>query len=76
MIELDTIKTSRWPEAVTIMDVGPRDGLQNEPYVLPAAKKIRLITGLVDAGVKWIQVTSFVHPKAPCNDKPYRPRPL
>jgi hydroxymethylglutaryl-CoA lyase len=64
MIELDTIKTSRWPEAVTIMDVGPRDGLQNEPYVLPAAKKIRLITGLVDAGVKWIQATSFVHPKA------------
>ncbi len=46
------------------MDVGPRDGLQNEPYMLPTEQKIRLIGGLVDAGVKWIQVTSFVHPKA------------
>ena len=53
-----------WPERVTIMDVGPRDGLQNEPYVLPTEQKIRLIGGLVGAGVKWIQVTSFVHPKA------------
>lgn len=53
-----------WPERVTIMDVGPRDGLQNEPYMLATEQKIRLIGGLVDAGVKWIQVTSFVHPKA------------
>lgn len=64
MAELDSIKTSLWPERVTIMDVGPRDGLQNEPYLLPTEKKIRLIEGLVDAGIKWIEATSFVHPKA------------
>lgn len=64
MIELDSIKTSLWPQRVTVMDVGPRDGLQNEPYILPTDKKIRLIEGLVDAGVTWIQATSFVHPKA------------
>jgi hydroxymethylglutaryl-CoA lyase len=64
MVELDSIKTSVWPERVTIMDVGPRDGLQNEPYILPTEKKIRLIQGLVDAGIKWIEATSFVHPKA------------
>lgn len=55
--------TVRWPERVTIMDVGPRDGLQNEPYLLATEQKIRLIEGLVAAGVKWIQATSFVHPK-------------
>lgn len=64
MIELDGIKTSLWPERVQIMDVGPRDGLQNEPYILPTEKKIHLIDGLVDAGVKWIEAASFVHPKA------------
>lgn len=56
--------TMRWPERVTIMDVGPRDGLQNEPYLLATDQKLRLIEGLVAAGVKWIQATSFVHPKA------------
>ncbi len=64
MTDLHGIKTSMWPERVTIIDVGPRDGLQNEPYILPTGKKIRLIEGLVDAGVKWIQAASFVHPKA------------
>ncbi len=54
----------RWPERVTIMDVGPRDGLQNEPYLLATDQKIRLIEGLVAAGLEWIQATSFVHPKA------------
>jgi hydroxymethylglutaryl-CoA lyase len=56
--------TMRWPERVTIMDVGPRDGLQNEPYLLATDQKLRLIEGLVAAGVKWIQAASFVHPKA------------
>jgi hydroxymethylglutaryl-CoA lyase len=64
MSEHEDVRTALWPERVTIMDVGPRDGLQNEPYILPTEQKIRLIGGLVDAGVKWIQATSFVHPKA------------
>jgi hydroxymethylglutaryl-CoA lyase len=63
MFEREDVRTALWPERVTIMDVGPRDGLQNEPYMLPTEQKIRLISGLVDAGVKWIQTTSFVHPK-------------
>ena len=63
MFKREDVRTGLWPERVTIMDVGPRDGLQNEPYMLPTEQKIRLISGLVDAGVKYIQVTSFVHPK-------------
>jgi hydroxymethylglutaryl-CoA lyase len=61
---MNALDSTRWPERVTIMDVGPRDGLQNEPYLLPSDSKIRLIKGLVAAGVKWIQATSFVHPKS------------
>lgn len=64
MTEIDSIKTALWPERVTIMDVGPRDGLQNEPYQLATEQKIRLIEGLVAAGVRWIEATSFVSPKA------------
>ena len=58
------IETADWPGRVEIMDVAPRDGLQNEPYLLPAEKKLQLIRGLVDAGLRAIEVTSFVHPKA------------
>lgn len=64
MFQHEDVRGALWPERVTIMDVGPRDGLQNEPYMLPTEQKIRLIGGLVDAGIKWIQATSFVHPKA------------
>lgn len=64
MPELDGIRTTQWPERVTIMDVGPRDGLQNEPYSLSTEHKIRLIEQLVDAGVTWVEATSFVSPKA------------
>jgi hydroxymethylglutaryl-CoA lyase len=64
MSELDGIKTSLWPRQVTVMDVGPRDGLQNEPYILSTKKKIRLIEQLAAAGIKWIEAVSFVSPKA------------
>ena len=64
MIELNGVKTAFWPERVRIMDVGPRDGLQNEPYQLSTGQKLALIEGLVNAGVRWIEATSFVHPKA------------
>lgn len=52
------------PEQVTLVEVSPRDGLQNEKAVLPAATKIALIDRLAAAGVPMIEATSFVSPKA------------
>ncbi len=52
------------PPSVTICEVGPRDGLQNEASTVAAADKVRYIELLVDAGVTSIEVTSFVSPKA------------
>jgi len=46
-----------------IVEVAPRDGLQNESAVLPTAAKMRLIEGLVAAGLRRIEATSFVHPR-------------
>lgn len=51
------------PGSVTIVEVGPRDGLQNEDALVPTAAKLRLIGSLVDSGVRRIEATSFVHPK-------------
>jgi len=48
---------------VTIFEVGPRDGLQNEPNFITTEDKIRLIDLLTICGLKRIEVTSFVHPK-------------
>src|ERR1700738_218252 len=48
---------------VTIVDVTPRDGLQNENTLVSTADKLRLIEKLVDAGFVDIQATSFVHPR-------------
>src|SRR3954468_14172706 len=53
----------KYPIRVKLTDVGPRDGLQNEKQPVPAAVKIRLVHMLQDAGVKNIEVTSFVSPK-------------
>ena len=49
---------------VEVTDVGPRDGLQAEKRLIPAAEKIALINRLIDAGVPRIEATSFVSPKA------------
>ena len=51
------------PTRVKIIDVGPRDGLQNEKQAVPAAVKIELVQRLQDAGLKEIEVTSYVSPK-------------
>ena len=51
------------PERVTIYEVGPRDGLQNESRHVPTADKVRFIGALVDAGLRHIEITSFVSPK-------------
>jgi hydroxymethylglutaryl-CoA lyase len=52
-----------YPGWVTITDVGPRDGLQNEAVELATDDKLRLVEALLDAGVSRVEVTSFVHPK-------------
>jgi hydroxymethylglutaryl-CoA lyase len=52
------------PKSVTIVEVGPRDGLQNEAHFVPTDQKIELIHRLTETGIKRIEVTSFVHPKA------------
>ena len=51
------------PARVTITEVGPRDGLQNEKQPVPAAVKVELCTRLLDAGVRNLEATSFVSPK-------------
>ena len=51
------------PTRAKIVDVGPRDGLQNEKQPVPAAVKIELVHKLQDAGLKEIEVTSYVSPK-------------
>src|SRR5918997_4051881 len=48
---------------VTIVEVGPRDGLQNEGTILPTDAKVELITRLADAGARRIEAVSFAHPK-------------
>src|SRR3954447_26378979 len=51
------------PNTVRIVEVGPRDGLQNESKTVATDKKAEFIRMLVDAGLKDIEVASFVHPK-------------
>jgi len=48
---------------VSIIEVGPRDGLQSEPEILSTATKIEFIGRAIDAGIRRMEVTSFVHPK-------------
>jgi isopropylmalate/homocitrate/citramalate synthase len=54
----------RVPKQVTIYEVGPRDGLQNEANPIPTAAKIAFVDALSAAGLTWIETTSFVNPKA------------
>ncbi|MCE1242045.1 hydroxymethylglutaryl-CoA lyase [Oryzomicrobium sp.] len=51
------------PQRVKLVDVGPRDGLQNEKQVVPTAIKVELIERLAAAGVPAVEATSFVSPK-------------
>jgi hydroxymethylglutaryl-CoA lyase len=48
---------------IDIVEVGPRDGLQSEPGVLPTATKVEFIERAIAAGVRRVEVTSFVNPK-------------
>lgn len=51
------------PEFVKIVEVGPRDGLQNEKHIVPTAVKVKLIEMLIASGLDVVEATSFVSPK-------------
>src|SRR5262245_9726989 len=50
------------PGEVSIYEVGPRDGLQNEAVTIGTVRKLRLIEALIAAGLRRIEITSFVSP--------------
>jgi hydroxymethylglutaryl-CoA lyase len=50
--------------SVTVVEVGPRDGLQNEAAVVPTAAKVELVERLAESGLPVVEVTSFVSPRA------------
>ena len=52
------------PQNIQIVEVGPRDGFQNVKDFIPTEDKISIVSGLIDAGVTNLEVTSFVSPKA------------
>jgi hydroxymethylglutaryl-CoA lyase len=60
---LETTRSPRYPAHVRVVEVSPRDGLQNESGVVTTAQKVSLIEALVDAGVNTIECGSFVSPK-------------
>jgi hydroxymethylglutaryl-CoA lyase len=51
------------PRSIEIVEVGPRDGLQSEAAILPTSAKLELVARLCEAGLRRIEVASFVHPK-------------
>jgi hydroxymethylglutaryl-CoA lyase len=53
-----------FPRSVRVVEVGPRDGLQNEKALIPTEQKIRFIQMLADAGLPVVEATSFVSPRA------------
>jgi hydroxymethylglutaryl-CoA lyase len=59
----DVVGFDALPERVTICEVGPRDGLQNESAIVPVEVKLEFIDRLADAGHTLIETTSFVHPR-------------
>jgi hydroxymethylglutaryl-CoA lyase len=56
--------TAASPSRVRIVEVGPRDGLQNEDAIVPASAKVAFVDALADAGLPVVEVTSFVSPRA------------
>src|SRR5258708_4711567 len=58
------VKQKALPDAVRVVEVGPRDGLQNEKALVPTAQKVRFIQMLAEAGLPVVEATSFVSPRA------------
>ncbi len=63
MREPMTVPAADLPAQVTIYEVGPRDGLQNEATVVPVEAKASFVERLLDAGLPVVEATSFVHPR-------------
>ncbi len=61
--EVSETKSRTLPERVTIYEVGPRDGLQNEKAVVPVQAKAQFVRRLLAAGLPVVEATSFVHPR-------------
>ena len=61
---MQSFMPQNYPSRVTIYEVGPRDGLQNEDAIVPTEAKVTYIDMLSDAGFSFIEATSFVSPKA------------
>jgi len=59
----EKVRSVQLPAKVTVYEVGPRDGLQNEARNVPTADKIKFIDALVASGISSIEITSFVSPK-------------
>lgn len=51
-------------KSINFVEVGPRDGFQNVKTFIPTSEKLKVIDMLIDAGVKSMEIGSFVHPKA------------
>jgi hydroxymethylglutaryl-CoA lyase len=63
-LKSDVVKRNiKLPSFVKIVEVGPRDGLQNEKEIIPAQEKVDFINRLSECGYKTIETTSFVSPK-------------
>lgn len=56
--------TTTLPPRVSVVEVGPRDGLQAESVWVPTEEKIGIVNGLIDSGIRHLEVTSFVSPRA------------
>ncbi|XP_046674272.1 hydroxymethylglutaryl-CoA lyase, mitochondrial [Homalodisca vitripennis] len=63
LVSFQTAQQGKLPEFVRVVEVGPRDGLQNEPISVPTEVKIEFINRLSQTGLKVIEATSFVSPK-------------
>ena len=63
MREPHVVRDGSLPQRVTVYEVGPRDGLQNEKTIVPLETKAEFVHRLVAAGLPIVEVTSFVHPK-------------
>src|SRR4051794_35410459 len=62
-MNLEQIPLRRLPACISIREVGPRDGLQNEDVILTTDQKVRLINALSTTGLRFIEVGAFVRPQ-------------
>ena len=58
-----SISSSTWPSQVTVVDVTPRDGLQDADHFVTSEQKLAFIHALLEAGIVAVEATSFMHPK-------------